>query len=526
MREEFARAIPYCTRSEKETSIMRLLKLTALGLAAVLTASALAGATGAAAAAKPVTDKKAAVTVTPYDGVTPGQITAKFTKAQISAGRQVRLQLLSSGSWSDVGDPVAMSSSGAATFRFEPSYSAPSQTGSYRAVADPVPGSTKLTTEVLTPSAKSKRLIDQGATWSYHPVAGGGFGSLTVTFSKATYKSKKRSVQLQVLKSGKWSKVGKTVKMSSKGVAVFNDVFTTATDSGQTYRAVAAKYSSKLETATVPATPTLDSPWTSVRDYWFGTDAALNAEWSTWDPGVYSIRKCSVNLEANTVMKDGYATLTLKNNTTTSSLSQAKSAGCPKAQKQTYSNAMVHTAGNFTVKNGIVAARVKFSKSQYMHGGIWLHSEDSAGGVHEIDIIESYGYAGKKSKYSKTTSGVHETMDSAAYKKLTKPKGWEKTYNSGSKLSQTVFHTRKLSSAWFSKYHVVSVEFTNTKLVFRVDGKVTGTLTRNKAEEDRDYSLVMSMLTTDWELAAARKAKKKLKAPSAMKVDWVRVWQK
>lgn len=69
------------------------------------------------------------------------------------------------------------------------------------------------------------------------------------------------------------------------------------------------------------------------------------------------------------------------------------------------------------------------------------------------------------------------------------------------------------------------MEFTSTKLVYRIDGKVTGTLTRAKTENT--YSLVMSMLTTSWELASARNAKvKKLTVPASMKVDWVRVWQK
>ena len=494
----------------------RPLKMIALGIAAALASSLLVSSANASAAAKPITDKKATVTVTPYDGVTAGKVTATFTKAQIKEGRPVQLQRLASGQWVDDGEPVAMNAKGTATFTFDPpSYSSPSQTVSYRAVAGLIPEDTTFQTQAITPAAKSARLIDQSSTWSYHPVAEGSFGSLKFTFAKA-HRTKNRPVQLQVLRSGTWSKVGKPVKMSSSGVAIFKDVFTTATDSGQTYRAVAAKYKKKLEAVTVPATPTAASPWTSVRDYSFGTDAESNGEWSTWDDGSYGVRKCSANRAGNTTMKGGYATLVVKD-TTKTDLGKARAAGCPKKLKYSYSNGMVSTVGKFTIKNGIVAARVKFSKNRFMHGGIWLASNDEAT---EIDIIESYGYAGAKSKYSKTTSGIHQRLKSAQNKALKTPKGWEKTYKDG--MSQTVFHTRKLSSSWFSKYHVVSVEFTAAKMTFRVDGKVTRTLTRTTPESD--YFLVMSMLTTQWELEQAPKGK--LKTPAEMKVDWVRVWQK
>ncbi|MGC4153901.1 MAG: family 16 glycosylhydrolase [Propionicimonas sp.] len=506
--------------------MIRLLKLTAVGVAAALAASVLVGSTTAAAATKTITDKKATVTVTPYDGVTVGKITVKFTKSQILTTRSVQLQRLSGKSWVNVGEPKPMSSTGTVTFTFPqpdppaaPNYSLPGQTSSYRAVAAAVPANSKFKTNAVTPAAKSKRLIDQKATWSYHPVANGANGSLTVTFS-SSYRTKNRPVQLQVLKSGKWSNVGKKVKMSSKGVAVFPNVFTTASDSGKTYRAVAPKYKKKLEAVTVPATPTTSaSAWKVQRDYSFSTNAALNSEWSTWDDGDYSIRKCSANAAANTTMTGGYATLKVRD-AGKAGLSQAKAAKCPSAQKYAYTNGMVTTSSNFTISHGIVAARVKFSKNRYMHGGVWLHAAD---GSDEIDIIESYGYAGKKSAYSKTTSGVHQRITKSEHSKLKKPKGWEKTYKDG--LAQTVFNIRKLPSSWFDRYHVVSVEFTSTKLVFRVDGKVTGTLTRAKTVND--YSLVMSMLTTDWELAQARKttSKGKLKN-SEMKVDWVRVWQK
>lgn len=478
----------------------RTFKAIVLALAVALASSVLvASAPIAAGTTTVVTDKKATVTVTPNDQINPGKVTAKFSKPHIALNRPVQLQILSvTRVWTNVGDPVAMTATGVATF----SKDEPDQTSSYRAVADPYLQLVK----VVTTSAKSKVITDSAATTTISPVAEASTGSIKVVFSKS-HRVKNRPVQLQVERSYGWAKVGKPVKMSSSGAVTFK----TSPSVTDNYRALAAAYKKKLQAATLKASST----WKLERNYTFDTGAEASSDWTTWHPGDYSFRKCAANEPVNTAMQDGAAKLKLSKNTSTEALNAATAAGCafPKG-KVAYDNAMVYTNGTFTISEGIVAAKVRFPTNTDMHGGVWLSNST---GSPEIDIIESYGYAGRHSKYSKTTSGIHQAMSYTDHQNLPKAKGWEKTYKDG--LSQTLVNLRYRPASWYKQDHVVSVEFTTSRLIFRIDGKKVGDLYRETPETD--YFLVMSLITTPWELSQAKKAPK---VPATMSVDWVRAW--
>lgn len=156
-----------------------------------------------------------------------------------------------------------------------------------------------------------------------------------------------------------------------------------------------------------------------------------------------------------------------------------------------YRNAMLFTQGNFSMQTGTVAAKVKFPKDRGMHGGVWLQSV----GGSEIDFIESYGY-GKA-----VTSVVH-------------------TRYSNGKTKENKLYKKSQKKSWFDKFHEFAVTWDTSTVTFRIDGKVVKT---KALKTSGDYFLVMSLLSSDWELTKLKDSKLN-KASSQMQVDWVKAW--
>ena len=66
-------------------------------------------------------------------------------------------------------------------------------------------------------------------------------------------------------------------------------------------------------------------------------------------------------------------------------------------------------------------------------------------------------------------------------------------------------------------WHVYSVQWSPSGYIFRIDG--TPTFSTSQLRSSVPEQMVLSLLTSDWELP-------NLKKPSAvMRVDWVRAWQ-
>jgi hypothetical protein len=183
-----------------------------------------------------------------------------------------------------------------------------------------------------------------------------------------------------------------------------------------------------------------------------------------------------------------------------------KVVGCPYG---TFKNAMVSTQeSGVTAKYGTLTARVKFPLGQGFHGSVWLQSSGTNGA--EIDLIESFGYGLGVGNYVQIPSGS----------KWSKAGGYIKT-------SKTV---KPKSKAWWNKAHNYSVTWTpasagKTKFVFSVDGAVTRTVYAKVPV--RDYFVVMSNLSSDWELVHLKKPHKgapgvkKATLPASMIVEWV-----
>ena len=71
-----------------------------------------------------------------------------------------------------------------------------------------------------------------------------------------------------------------------------------------------------------------------------------------------------------------------------------------------------------------------------------------------------------------------------------------------------------------SGYHVFSVEWSPEGYVFRIDGDTT--YRTDKAVSARTQFLILSLLSSDWELPELDRSL----LPATMSVDWVRVWQR
>lgn len=357
--------------------------------------------------------------------------------------------------------------------------------------------------------------VDPKAKLTFSPVAYSAGGGVAATFAKPNIVAK-RPVSLQYRSASGWVEV-KTATMSSSG----NAVFKVTPDAAAVYRAVADRYSYKVKkkkkVAAIVATPTdrLSAEWTtSLTDDFTGA----STKWESTLEGNYNTgeRWCSAAYASNWTISDGVARLTMSKDTNEAHKASAnkaakanqkkakrKQVGCPNG---VYKNARVSTeGGRFSIKTGIVAARITFPKNQGMHGGVWLQS----GAGSELDMVEAFGYG----------KGIQNVLH---------VKG--KDYP-GKEAQKWVAGSTMKKSSWWSASHVFSIEWTRSTVIWRLDGVTTKQISRLKLP-DTNYFLVMSMLSSDWELGRLKKpvnphhtkGVKALPLPATMKVDWVKAW--
>jgi hypothetical protein len=133
-----------------------------------------------------------------------------------------------------------------------------------------------------------------------------------------------------------------------------------------------------------------------------------------------------------------------------------------------------------------------------MHSAVWLQTAD--GKDVEIDTIESFGFGSK--------GGIQNMLH---------PKS-----STGKRLDVGQYATnvpQVNDESWWDEYHVVSVEWSSTGYVFRIDGVETFRTT--KAKSSRPHFVVLSLQTSDYETNRLDPSK----LPASLDVDWVRVWQ-
>ena len=76
--------------------------------------------------------------------------------------------------------------------------------------------------------------------------------------------------------------------------------------------------------------------------------------------------------------------------------------------------------------------------------------------------------------------------------------------------------------AWWKRFHVFSLEWTEGAYRFSVDGRQHSVLTRGVTSVDE--FLILGLMTSAWELKQAKRLG--IRPGGTMQVDWVRVWQK
>lgn len=182
----------------------------------------------------------------------------------------------------------------------------------------------------------------------------------------------------------------------------------------------------------------------------------------------------------------------------------------PSAPATKYLNAQISTEGTFDFTYGMASARIRFPRGRGQHGSFWLQSPtyghypgDPGRSGAEIDAVEFFGkdYPG---------GGL------ANFLYYTDAKG------NNVKLGDVRPSASSLvpsSDSWWNSYHVFSVRWTPQGYTFYVDGRVLATSTR--AVSDRSEYLILSLLTSDWELGHLDRST----LPTTMKVDWAKVWQ-
>lgn len=310
--------------------------------------------------------------------------------------------------------------------------------------------------------------------------------------------------------TSEWAKVT-TVRQDRTGVARFTAAPATSTGEPYTYRGVALRAPGLPKfAASEESTATWQPAFT---DEFSGS--TLSPQWAD-RVSAASSRKCSTvgDPRARSI---GGGTLKLRAILDP----ERRDRRCKVSGKKLryYLNGQVSTdhldaLGDFTY--GTFSARIKFPANRGQHGAFWMQPSKgasdegtAAASGAEIDVVEFFGKGYQKGGLASFlyNYGVLDRSGDPVKIGGMAPKA-----------------TRMLPAgdAWWKRYHVFSVEWTPSRYTFMVDGRPHFTTKRGVSGVD-EY-LILSMLTSDWELLQAKKLG--VSPGGAMQVDWTRVWQR
>jgi len=179
--------------------------------------------------------------------------------------------------------------------------------------------------------------------------------------------------------------------------------------------------------------------------------------------------------------------------------------GCPHGE---FDNGHIGTAGRFSFRYGIAAARIRFPHQEGQHGAFWAQPEGSAGvpgdpaitGA-EIDVAEYFGDGFRDGALQNSIYWMDRDEE-------LRQEGRPRDLN----------HLLPEGERWSDGFHVYSVEWTPEQYIFRVNGHRTFRTDRGVSQIPQ--YLILSLLTSDWELPNLDTDEL-----TPMQVDWVRVWQ-
>lgn len=423
----------------------------------------------------------------------PGESVA-ITGHASSGSARVILQRSVSGSWKSV-SATHTGKSGAYAFHVRASRTATS----YRVhVADN--GSTHNSHRVVVKAVAPKASMSVLAAPVGQTTTKVGLYPVTAAFSPARQGVK---VVVQRLSGSSWV-TATTGSEDSSGH--YSGLVSAAT--GQTFRVVAkpGKGASNVVSATQrPAAKTL------VFDEGFG-GSKLDATATPSGAAAWTLRSvagvgrtCATSKLSQIKVKSGIATLSVsRQRKPGSSTVWNKKSGC---KYGTYNNAALQS--NQTFKYGVFSARIKFQSGAGQHGSMFVQGAGDPKHSAEIDTVEYFGDGRKDFGIS---SGIYSSagksgghvggLQTAAARKILKGKAASKAY------------------------HTYSVSWTKSGYTFYIDGKQTFKTKKPYVASAAEH-IVIDLATSNYELKylARDKKGKVVASKSAMKIDWVRVYQ-
>jgi beta-glucanase (GH16 family) len=303
-----------------------------------------------------------------------------------------------------------------------------------------------------------------------------------------------------------WRLVG-SAQQNTAGQATFT-VTTPALDTpGRQYRATALGPTGDV---TATTSTTRADPWALTFEDEFDISSLDRTKWDYRQLGSYNengSRRCSKSDE----LAVSVARSTLRLNVLVDPARRYEACETDRGPLNYYLNGHISTQGRFEFTHGVAAARIKFPRDRGQHGAFWLQREgveqtggDPRSSGAEIDVVEYFGEGFPKGGLA---SFIYFLNEREEYEKVGGV--WPEA-------------TEELppGDAWWRSYHVFSVEWTPRRYVFRVDGREI--FRARKGISGVNQYLVLSMLSSDWELPHIDDKR----LPSAMHVDWARVWQR
>lgn len=306
-------------------------------------------------------------------------------------------------------------------------------------------------------------------------------------------------------KKGKWKKV-RTRRQDQTGQMVFK-----VGGAKRTYRVVSPAHGGVRK---VVSKPVKMKKWSKKLDFsdGFGGRKLNKKKWShDKRPHLPGVRTCAKPTKADTTVRGGAVILGVSKNPKRRGKCRITVNG--KRQAMPYlRNSQISTARKFDFKYGYAAARVKAQRSRGMHSAFWSNplygmQPKGRGKGTEIDVMEYFG---------QRDSGREQGIGTQLHR-MSKGGQWR---SHGSTFAHSA--TLKGPQQFWDNYHVYSVEWTPKRYIFRIDGREY--FRSNRYVSKAPQYLILSMLTSDWEMPALYKPGNSLN--SKAKVDWVRVWER
>ncbi len=313
-----------------------------------------------------------------------------------------------------------------------------------------------------------------------------------------------RPVRLQVRDGSSWVRVA-TARQDARGRVQLAALASSGDGEPLTYRVTARRWGGLARVASLPVSTArwLDATWT---DEFSGSD--LREVWNHRGRDyVHSNRRsCSKGDPRAVMVADGRLRLSVIRDPDATTTCRIGGRDATAGRFAYRLNGHVGTQGSFGFRYGFAAARVKFHRLRGQHGAFWLQP---TGGLYpgapgsEIDVVE---YFGDRHPQGGLASFTHRYDG----RRRVSTGGW---------VPRSSSYLRSRRDGWSRNYHVFSVEWTPTTLVFRIDGKETVRM-RGSISAERQFP-ILSLIAADYEIPKIRARR----LPQHMSVDWVRVWE-